>query len=320
MLLSQPILFFGGKGGVGKTTLAASTALAASERGQRTLLVSTDPAHSTGDILGMAVGADIAEVAPCLWALEIDPAREADRYIDEVKAHILESAPPRLVAEVERQIDIARVTPGAEEAALFERFTRIMEDLESRYDRIVFDTAPLGHTLRLLSLPELMATWMSGLVARRRKVGALSRMWRTVAGAVGGGVRAEDDPALQTLEDRVARFERARRTITDAERAAFVFVIVPEQLPIIETARALGVLERYRIAVGGVIVNRVLPATADGTFLARRREREHDLLLEIEHTFARYPIAWVPLFETDVCGVESLRRVAVNLVNRSTDS
>lgn len=163
---------------MGKTTLAAARALSASDAGRRTLLVSTDPAHSTADILGTAIGPEPSEIGPNLWAMEIDPAREADRYIADVKERIRDATPPRLMDEVERQIEIARVTPGAEESALFERFTRIMDDAGSRYDHIVFDTAPLGHTLRLLSLPEVMATWMSGLIARRKQVNVLGRMWR----------------------------------------------------------------------------------------------------------------------------------------------
>ena len=155
-ILDREVVFFGGKGGVGKTTLAATMALEAAREGHRTLLVSTDPAHSTSDVLDTRLGGEAREVRPRLWALEIDPAEEADRYIDDVKARIADSTPPRLMAEVERQIDIARVTPGAEESALFDRFTRIAEEAGDTWDRLIFDTAPLGHTLRLLALPELM--------------------------------------------------------------------------------------------------------------------------------------------------------------------
>lgn len=246
-LLARRLLFFGGKGGVGKTTLAAAFALVAADRRLRTLLVSTDPAHSTSDILGARLGPEPTAVVTALDAMEIDPAREADRYIAEVKARIAETTPPRLLAEVERQIDVARVSPGAEEAALFERFARVVDDAGGRYDRIVFDTAPLGHTLRLLALPEQMDAWMRGLIGRRRKLHALGRMWRRVAGAaVGERALADagepDDPVLQALEDRQARFVRLRRALTDREQSAFVFVVIPERLPIAETERSVRVL------------------------------------------------------------------------------
>lgn len=313
MLLSRQILLFGGKGGVGKTTLAAAHALLSAERGLRTLLVSTDPAHSTGDILEADLGPEPREVLANLWAMEIDPAREADLYIQDVKARIAETTPPRLVSEVERQIDIARVTPGAEEAALFERFTRLMEEAGERFDRILFDTAPLGHTLRLLSLPEQMASWMSGLIGRRRKVNAMGRMWRRVAGSGAGDANEGDDPVLTALEDRRARFERARETVSDPDRVAFVFVTIPERLPILETQKAVEALDRYGIPIGAVYVNRVLPESGDGGFLERRRERESEYLDLIDAAFGTRSVHRIPLLETDIHGLDALRRVVAAL-------
>ncbi len=194
-LLRRRILFLGGKGGVGKTTLASALALEASARGSRTLLVSTDPAHSTGDILGVELGPEPRPVVAGCWAMEIDPALEAELYIDAVKKRVAESTAPRLLGEVERQIDAARVSPGAEEAAVFDRFCRIIDEDDARYDQIIFDTAPTGQTLRLLSLPELMSVWISGLISRRRKVNALGRMWRHVAGAAAGEAGIPEDPS-----------------------------------------------------------------------------------------------------------------------------
>ncbi len=313
MLLAREVLFFGGKGGVGKTTLASAFALLAAERGQRTLLVSTDPAHSTGDILELAVGPEPREVLSRLWAMEIDPVQEADRYIADVKARIADTTPPRLMAEVERQIDIARVSPGAEEAALFDRFTRIMEEAGDRYDRLIFDTAPLGHTLRLLSLPEQMATWISGLIGRRKKVNALGRMWRRVAGAAAGDGAPPHDRVLAALEQRKARFERARAVLTDARRSAFVLVATPERLPLLEAEKAVGTLDRYGIPVGAVFLNRVLPDDVTGEFLERRRERESRYLDQAAATFSGHTVHHVPLQETDVHGLAALRRIVACL-------
>jgi arsenite-transporting ATPase len=313
-LLSRQILFFGGKGGVGKTTVASSFALLAAEQGNRTLLVSTDPAHSTGDILEASLGPEPRMVFANLWAMEIDPATEVDRYISDVKARIAESTAPRLLNEVERQIDIARVSPGAEEAALFDRFTRIMEEAGGQYDRILFDTAPTGHTVRLLSLPELLTAWISGLITRREKVNVLGRMWRSVAGAAAGTTgREREDPVLAALEERRERFQRARATITDRQRTTFVFVMVPERLPILETERALAALDKYGIPVGGVFVNRVIPEDADGVFLERRREREAVYLDKIQRSFANHPTHRLPLLDSDVLGVEALHRLIAEL-------
>jgi arsenite-transporting ATPase len=312
-LPATPVVFFGGKGGVGKTTVAAAFALRSAEEGARTLLVSTDPAHSTGDILGVPLGDEASEVLPGLHALEIDPEAEAERYIADVKKRVRQVASPRILDEVEREIDLARSSPGAEEAALLDRFAELVRTAGSGYDRVVFDTAPTGHTVRLLSLPELMSRWIDGLVSRRRKVRSLGRMWRNVAGAAAGSAGGDEDPVLDALEQRQARFRAARDIVTDPERTAFTFVLTPERLPILETRKAAAALQRSKIPVAAVVVNRVLPPDAQGDFLARRREREARYLEDIDRELGAYPRVHVPLFDADVQGVEGLRRVIAAL-------
>ncbi len=301
------VLFFGGKGGVGKTTLAASVAIVSAERGARTLLVSTDPAHSTSDVLGLPLGNEPSEVLSNLWAVEIDPAQEVDRYIEQVKARIADSTPPRLAAEVERQIDIARVTPGADESAMFDRFTKILAELGSTYDRIVFDTAPLGHTLRLLSLPELMGTWIDGLIVRRKKVNVLGRMWRSVSGAAQGS-STDDDPVLSALQDRRQRFAAARDVMTDADQTGFVFVVIPEHLPVSETERSVEVLDRNSIPVSGVVVNQCYEG-AD----RERRERESGYLERLRRRFSTHPIIELPRLEAEPHGLDGLRQLIATI-------
>lgn len=296
--------------------------------------MSTDPAHSTSHILETELGPEPRPVVADCWAMELDPEREADRYIEAVKARVESAAPPRLLAEVERQIDAARVSPGAVEAALFERFTRILEEEGEEFDRIVFDTAPTGQTLRLLSLPELMTAWMTGLVQRRKKVSALSRMWRNVAGSAEDAGERED-PILAALEERRARFHRARGTLTDPERTAFVFVVIPERLPVLETEKAVRTLSRHGIPVGAIVVNQVLPEfaaagapasgegarpgarpggahTAEG-FLAGRRARQAEHLARIARIRGDWPVLALPLLETDPVGVDALRELGAAL-------
>ena len=308
-LLQRRLLFFGGKGGVGKTTLACSFAVLSADRGDRTLLVSTDPAHSTSDIFEQRLGATPTPVVDNLCALEIDPEQEVERYIAEVKEHMAGSIPPRLQAEVDRQMDIARISPGADESALFERFTKILKEDSERYARIIFDTAPTGHTLRLMSLPETMTTWITGLIANRQKVNMLGRMWRRVSGAAAGTAQDYDDPVLEALDRRKHRFEHARQIVTDAERTAFAFVLIPERLPILETGKAVRALDKYGIPVGGIFVNRVLPQDAQGEFLQHRREREALYMRDIATQFTQHLLQHVPLLRTDVVGIDALRRM-----------
>lgn len=291
--------------------MASVAALELAAAGHRTLLVSTDPAHSTADILQCDLGPAPRPVVADCWAMEIDPEKEADDYVASVKERVVEAAPPRLLAEVERQIDIARVSPGAVEAALFDRFTRILEEEGREFDRIVFDTAPTGQTLRLLSLPELMTAWMSGLIKRREKVGALAKMWRNVAGS-SDEVSGHEDPILTALESRRARFHRARQALTDSSRTAFVFVLIPERLPIWETETAVATLSKHDVPVGAIIVNQLLPAAEDdeaGGFLAGRREREQGYLARILESLGDWPLLGVRLQETDPVGVDALKRV-----------
>lgn len=302
--LDRPLVFFGGKGGVGKTTLAASSALKSARDGTRTLLVSTDPAHSTSDALGVALSAEVRPLSGNLWGIELDPALEAEHYIRDVAERIGHAVPPRLAREVEIQLGLARASPGAEEAALFDRFTRIID--RGGFDRIVFDTAPSGHTMRLLTLPDRMAEWTDALAAQRRKISALGKMWRRTEGAAAGSGSSGRDVVLEALNERRNRFARARDALQDARRTVFVFVTTAERLPILETHRVMKALREAGIPIGGVIVNQILPEETGDPFLARRKEREVRRLADIEARFGKWPIARVPLRDHDPVGSEAL--------------
>ena len=302
--LGLPFVFFGGKGGAGKTTLATAHALGCARDGWRTLLVSTDPAHSTSDVLGVALDSEARPVTSGLWAVELDPSVEAERYISDVAERIGQAVPPRLAREVQHQLGVARASPGAEEAALFDRFTRIID--ESRFERVVFDTAPSGITVRLLSLPDQMEAWARALAVQRRKVAALGRMWRNAGGGAAGSEAKPGDVVLDALEERRGRFERARDALRDPRRTAFVFVTLAERLPVLETHRIMTALRDAGIPVGGVIVNQLLPAAPGDPFLARRKAREAAHIADIEVRFGSWPIYTAPLLDGDPVGAEAL--------------
>jgi arsenite-transporting ATPase len=303
------VVFFGGKGGVGKTTTAAAFSLLASGTGRRVLLVSTDPAHSTSDILEHSIGPRAGRVSDSLWAMEIDAEREASDYIERVRRHLLEVTPVRLRAEMERQMELARASPGAEEAALFDRIADLVVAVGEDFDTVVFDTAPTGHTLRMLALPEMLQAWVDGLLQKRRAVRDLNAMWRHMTDG-GGPDDAADDPVEKVLLERRRKFYRMRRILLTPGEAAFVFVLIAERLPIAETRKAVSVLRTTGIPIGGLVINRVLPAeVCEHPFFAARYQREVAYLAEIDREFAYLPRIRVPLLDRDVVGRESLARI-----------
>lgn len=333
----RPLLFVGGKGGVGKTTTAAALALRlAEEGGERVLLVSTDPAHSLGDILDRRIGdretAIVEGAGPgagMLAALEIDPEAETDRYLEGVRDSMRAFVRPALYAEIERQIGLTRQAPGAAEAAMMDRVAELMDEGPSRWDRVIFDTAPTGHTLRLLALPELMAAWTEGLLRQRERSDALGRAVRSMGGGPGTRAAGDDlsmidapeeepsDPRIRRLKalllERRRRFSRARRLLLDEASTGFLFVLIPEKLPILETGSAVGVLREHRVPLLGLVVNRVLPAGPLGDFLEARRAQEESYLRRIDTTFPDLPQLRIPLQPRDVEGLDGLREVGRTL-------
>ncbi len=318
------VVFVGGKGGVGKTTMAGGLGAHAAGQGKRVLVVSTDPAHSLGDLFERSIGDAVTGVTAGLWCLEIDPDAQAQRHVDRVTEQMKGLAAPAMHQELVRQMDTARHSPGAMEAALLERIAGLIADQGGDYDLLIFDTAPTGHTLRLLSLPEAMAAWTDGLLAHNKRSEQLGQVLKHLT----PGKRGEemptpfDDPredafagmdrrtrhVAETLLERRRLFHRARRVMTDGQRTGFVFTVIPERLPILETARAVRTLTEYEIPIRGAIINQLIPDDADGEFLARRRQREARYLDQIQHELSGLDTLRVPLQSDDLQGVEALER------------
>ena len=329
-LLERRIVFVGGKGGVGKTTTAAALALAAAERGRRCLVVSTDPAHSLGDIFGRSIGNAETTLAPSLTGLEVDPDQAAAAHIASVKERMKTLVHPRLYDEVDRQLDLAAHAPGATEAALVERVAELMALAGERFDLVVFDTAPSGHTVRLLSLPEVMSAWMDGLLRHRERSSRLGAMLGHLGGKPGQGddlslidARADhprDSPESRindVLQARRRKFIVARERLLDAAGTAFMLVVNPDRLAILESRRVVDMLARFDLPVSSLIVNRVLPDTADasGPFVDARRAQERAYLREIDEVFPTLPRTVIPLRPDDVHGVDALRAVGAQLLS-----
>lgn len=292
-IFDKKIIFVGGKGGVGKSTSSAAIALKAAKQGYKTLLISTDPAHNVGHIFNKKIGGKVTEIEKNLAALEIDPNRETDLYIKSVKENIKGTVQPTMMEEVHRQLDTAKASPGADEAALFDKLISIIIEESDQYDKLVFDTAPTGHTIRLLSLPELMGVWIDGLLSKRGKTN------ETYTRLLHDGEPVED-PIFDVLLERQRRFQQAREIMLDGQVTGFIFVLNPEYLPIIETKNAIDMLDQYHLHVNTLIVNRVLPEGDHGTFFQQRKEHEATHLDEIKRTFKEKDLVFIPFFPHDI--------------------
>jgi arsenite-transporting ATPase len=307
-LAERQTLFFGGKGGVGKTTCSAAVALALATEGRRVLLVSTDPAHSTSDIFEQSIGPKERELRPGLWGLEIDAEAEASRYIKDVRRDIERMFSPSVVNQAHKQIELAAASPGLVEVALLDRMIDLVVDRSASYDALIFDTAPTGHTLQLLRMPEAMTTWIQALVKHRRVLLEMDRGSDEPLSTV-----LADDPVLSALERRRQRLEDLRNTMVDRARTVFVLVTIAERLAIEETARAADVLGETSLTIGGLIVNRVLPDGLGGEFYASRKSQEHVYLEEITRRFSNLPRLLIRQLPRDVHGLESLKQIAEQL-------
>lgn len=288
MAIVREFVFFGGKGGVGKTTVSCAYALKCARAGLDTLVVSTDPAHSTADVFDQEFGDEPRPVEghDGLSAMEIDPDEEVSEHLMETKRALADQVSPAMVNEIDKQIELAHQTPGAYEAALFDRFIDVMRD--SDHDRVVFDTAPTGGALRLLSLPEFLDDWIARLIDKRTE--SIDLYERAAIGGREARRRIEDDPIIERLRERKEMFEFAGHALR--ERATFFLVLNPDELSLRETDRALDDLDEYDLSVGGLLINRLTPEPDDGEdghgarYLRERCANERERVATVHEEFA----------------------------------
>lgn len=307
------VLFLGGKGGVGKTSIASAVALSRARAGQRVLVVSTDPAHNLGHLWRRTVGDDVVrlDTAPSgghLDGVEVDPERTTAAHLSAVRDTLRRIVPEHLGGEVDRHLDLARDAPGMHEAAVLERVADLTEQGLAGYDLVVFDTAPSGHTARLLSLPETMGAWTDGLLRRRdrsERLGAAAQM----LGGRGEAEARRDAEIRSVLTRRRERFTLLREVLTDPERCAFVVVLAAERLPVLESVELVEQLSTLQVPVGGLVVNKRSPADA-GPLLAARHEAERAHLDTLRERLGHLPLDEVPLLGDDLVGPDALDRLA----------
>ncbi|MDB2241108.1 ArsA family ATPase [Halorubrum ezzemoulense] len=339
-------VLYGGKGGVGKTTMAAATGLASAAGGVRTLVVSTDPAHSLSDTYETEIPAEparIREDVP-LYAAEIDPDAAVDEGMFGADGDPLGGLGemgdamggmggegPMGGAEGEDGEGLGGLLggtmPGADEAAAMRQLLEYLDD--PRFDRVVVDTAPTGHTLRLLQLPEIMDSMLGRVMKLRQR---FSGMMDGIKRMFGGG---DDDPDPSAdLEELRERIERLRAVLRDPAKTDFRVVMIPEEMSVVESERLVARLDEFGIPVNTLVVNRVMEGVGDVTggngagidpdwvvepnpdtceFCARRWEVQQSALRQATDLFRARDVKRVPLLANEVRGEAALRVVAACL-------
>jgi len=287
-------VLYGGKGGVGKTTCAAATGIATAGRGEETLVVSTDPAHSLSDAYGVELSDEPTTVRPGLDATEVEPGDRGGRFreLAETLAEDLRGAGVRVGSEEIDHVFGGGVAPGTDEVAALDLFAEYLQ--EDRYDRVVFDTAPTGHTLRLLGLPEVMGRALESTMSVREKV---KRIGDSAKGMMFGPAYylARDDDDADEFAALKARFEAAGEALRDPERTEFRVVTLPERMVVAETERLVEQLRDQEIPVGALAINRVIgECEADCRRCRAAGKRQRTAIDELHDRFPDLPIREVP--------------------------
>jgi len=299
------IVLYTGKGGVGKTSTAAATALRCAQRGQRTIVFSTDIAHSLADSLDRPLGPEPVEVAPNMWAQESDVYYNVAKYYRVIQDWMHSLFAWRGLDDV--MAEELAVIPGMDElASLF----WIAEHHDSgRYDTIIVDCAPTGETLRLLAMPESARWWLEKIFPIQRRVAKLTgplvqRMT---------GMPMPDDRVFAAGEELFLRLDRMHTLLADPQLASVRLVVNPEKMVIKEAQRTYTYLNLYGYVVDMVVVNRVMPVEVEGGYFAQWREQQARYFGLIEEGFSPLPIRRVPYFEQEVVGLEMLDRLGQQL-------
>jgi arsenite/tail-anchored protein-transporting ATPase len=301
-------LFFGGKGGVGKTGMAGVTAVALARKGKRTLLASTNPVHSLSGLLEQDVfGKHVpVEGVDNLWAFEIDTREAIERSKKEIKEKVQWFLKFAEISskQAEEFVEAATMNPAFEESAMFENMVDLM--FKDEYEAYVFDTAPTANARRLLGMSKVYGLWVNKMMKSREEAQSLRELLSFTK-------KKEEDPLMQYLVEFRERIGHAKELLTDPEKTAFFFVTLPEALPIAVIRRFINWFTDFGIPVGGVIVNQVIEVDDPERvpeFVRNRMEMQREHLQVIREEFGDQVRAVVPLYDDEVRGVPALERAA----------
>ena len=307
---SIKFILSGGKGGVGKTSCAGAIALLSARHGYQTLVLSTDPAHSLSDSFDQNLsGGEVIDIEGVdnLWGLEIN----TEKGMSEFQA-TLDSGVAGPDAQMASQFlgDMSGMSPpGADEAMAFGKMLEFLED--STYDRVVFDTAPTGHTLKLLELPDLLDSWLGKILTLRQRLGSMMAGLRSM---FGGGER--EDTSWELLQIQKEKIRAASVELSNPDLTQFIVVLIPEAMAVFETQRLLSSLNTWQIPASHLVVNQLVPENPDCSFCWNRRDMQQRNLKDIKELYSDMNISEVPLFDKEIRGIEELTRLGEILLDQ----
>ena len=304
------ILLYTGKGGVGKTSISAATALRCAELGYRTAVLSTDPAHSLGDSFDRRIGNKLTELAPNLWGQEIDLLNQMDQYWGTVQGYLNAlfawQGMDSLVAEE------TAVLPGMEELASLMQITALADS--GKYDVIIIDAAPTGSTLQLLSFPDMARWYIEKIFPFQRKTIQLARpVMRRMT-----DMPLPDEGIFDSIEELVVILERMSQLLSNGEISSVRVVLNPEKMVVKEAQRAYTYLNLYGYTVDAVVCNRVFPRDLVDSYFDIWKSAQAQNLELVHECFQPLPIFEVPLFDQEVTGIQMLRRMSETVFGPAT--
>lgn len=303
-------VMYGGKGGLGKTTFSAATAYWLAKQGYKVLVFSVDPQASLSDIFERDIfGQGPVEIIPNLFAQEIDADKRIKEYQDEIRQKIFDMyGLEEMPEEIEHYIQAAAAEPAMEESAIFDQVVDIV--VAAEYDYYIYDLVPLGHALYYLSMASVYDQWIEKITKLREEM----EEYAQVAAVVQRKKEREEDQILKELQYIRYRISTSSSILTDKERTAFFFVVIPEGMAILDTMKAGVLFAKYDVPLCGYIINRVLPPELAQEnipdFLRHRLEMQSGYLEEIKETLGDEVLGYVPEFERDITGLEMIGKVA----------
>ena len=311
------VLFFIGKGGVGKTTGSAAVSVTLSKKGYKTLIVSIDPAHNLGDVFEVKLNDKPKQIAENLYAMELDMEKLIKAYLKHLEENLKHMYRYLTVINLEKYFEVLRFSPGIEEYATLEAIREILQRGEE-WDIIIFDTPPTGLTLRVLALPEIALIWTKKLIEIRKKILEKRRAIENIQGerkfVIEGEEyklpsREEEDPVMKELEQYKAEIAFVRGVITSPKKTSVIAVMNPEMLALYETERAYEALRKFKIPFNLVVVNKVIELEEEVPRIRVKIEAQRKVLEEIGKKFKGIDIVTVPMFEEEPRGLEWLEKV-----------